>query len=88
MLIASITTSIVSGAIIACTKSEAKLKQKEDVIFVTLEEGERLEGITFNPNDNHMYILTKMDTVKPTVHYIQEFRKDRLFEMKVVVQEQ
>ena len=69
-------------------QAKKKLTKEEDVIYIQLDEGERLEGITFNPNDNHMYILTKMDTCKPTVHYIQEFRRDRLFEVKVVVQEQ
>lgn len=69
-------------------QAKKKLTKEEDVIYIQLDEGERLEGVTFNPNDSHMYILTKMDTCKPTVHYIQEFRRDRLFEMKVVVQEQ
>lgn len=65
-----------------------RITKEQDVVYVMLEEGERLEGISFNPNDSHMYILTKMDTCKPKTHYIQEFRRDHLFEMKVVVQEQ
>lgn len=64
------------------------LDLKRDVVYVTLDEGERLEDVSFNPNDGHMYILTKMDTTKPEVHYVQEFRKDRLLEIKLIVKEQ